>query len=67
MLKPLEKFFTNIEKNFYSNFVTNTSDDQCHNSYMSGFVNTTSAINAIDFKMHNASNFDGIIKMYGLL
>ncbi len=57
---------TTYVKHFYSTFITNTSDDQCHNSYMSGYVNTTSAINAIDFKMNNGSNFDGIIKMYGI-
>ena len=35
------------------------------NSFISGYFNTTSAINAIQFKM-STGNFDGIIKMYGL-
>ena len=34
-------------------------------SYTAGYFNTTSAINAVDFKM-SSGNFDGIIKMYGL-
>jgi len=54
-------------KHFYSTFVTNTADNQCHNSYVGGYFNTTSAVNAIDFKMYNSSTFDGTIKMYGLL
>jgi hypothetical protein len=34
-------------------------------SYVAGYCNTTSAVNAIRFKMPN-SNFDGIIKLYGV-
>ena len=40
----------------------NTADD----SYAAGYFNTTSVINAIDFKM-GAGTFDGTLKMYGLL
>ena len=57
---------TTYVKHFDSNFVTHTSDDQCHHSYAAGYINTTGAITQIDFKMSNASNFDGIIKMYGI-
>ena len=39
----------------------NTTDDM----YAAGYFNTTSAINAIDFKM-TAGNLDGTIKMYGV-
>jgi hypothetical protein len=35
------------------------------NSYIAGYGNTTSAVNAIRFKM-NSGNFDGTIKLYGL-
>jgi hypothetical protein len=35
------------------------------NAYVAGYGNTTSAINAIDFKM-STGTFDGIIKMYGV-
>ena len=40
----------------------NTADDM----YAAGYFNTTTAINAIDFKM-GSGTFDGTIKMYGLL
>ena len=39
----------------------NTADDM----YAAGYFNTTTAINAIDFKM-GSGTFDGTIKMYGL-
>ena len=34
--------------------------------YAAGYVNSTSAVNAIDFKMSSGNVMDGIIKMYGL-
>ena len=37
-----------------------------NNSFFAGYFNTTSAINAISFKM-SSGNMDGVIKMYGLL
>ena len=40
----------------------NTADDM----YAAGYFNTTTALNAIDFKM-GSGTFDGTIKMYGLL
>ena len=33
--------------------------------YCAGYFNTTSAINAVQFKMESG-NFDGTIKMYGI-
>lgn len=39
--------------------------DYSINSFVSGYGNTTSAINAIQFKM-SSGNFDGIIKLYGV-
>ena len=35
-------------------------------NFMAGYCNTTSAINAIDFKMSSGNIDDGIIKMYGV-
>jgi len=35
------------------------------NSFVGGYMNTTSAINAMQFRM-STGNFDGIIKMYGV-
>ena len=64
LFKPSD---TTYVKQFYSTFVTNTSDDQVHNTYVGGYINTTAAINQINFRMDNSSLYDGIIKMYGLL
>ena len=35
------------------------------NAFVAGYMNTTSACNAIQFKM-SSGNFDGIIKLYGI-
>jgi hypothetical protein len=35
-------------------------------AYVAGYLNTTSAINAIDFKMSSGNIDSGVIKMYGL-
>ena len=53
-------------KHFYSTFVTNTKDNAIHNSYAGGTINTSTAINAVQFKMSNSSAFDAVIKMYGV-
>ena len=53
-------------KHFYATFVTNTKDNACHNSYAGGTINTSTAINAVQFKMSNSSAFDAVIKMYGV-
>jgi hypothetical protein len=37
------------------------------NSYFGGYLNTTSAINAIDFKMSSGNIDDGTIQMFGIL
>ena len=37
------------------------------NIYMAGYGNTTSAINAIDFKMTSGNIDDGTIQMFGIL
>ena len=39
--------------------------DYSQQNFMAGYIETTSAINAIDFKM-DSGNMDGEIKMYGL-
>ena len=40
--------------------------DYNRNSFTAGYGNTTSAINAVQFKM-NSGNFDGTIKLYGVV
>jgi hypothetical protein len=39
--------------------------DYAFNQFIAGYANTTSAINAIQFKM-SSGNMDGIIKLYGV-
>jgi len=52
-------------KHFISNVTKNSYNDYCINDYSAGYFNTTSAIDAVQFKM-SSGNFDGIIKMYGV-
>ena len=58
---------TTFAKHFLSkvNIVTNGAATE--NCFMSGYFNTTSAIDAIDFKMSSGNIDDGIIKMYGVV
>ena len=54
---------------YVKHYIANTSDyigaDYNRNSFIAGYGNTTSAINAVRFQM-NTGNFDGIIKLYGV-
>jgi hypothetical protein len=56
---------------FVKHFIANGSlvDDQDANvsDFMAGYGNTTSAINAIDFKMSSGNIDDGTIQMFGIL
>jgi len=56
---------TTYVKHFYSIVQAYDSAPQSRETFAAGYFNTTSAINAISFKMLSG-NFDGIIKMYGL-
>jgi hypothetical protein len=40
-------------------------DNFTNNGFMAGYGNTTSAVNAIQFKM-SSGNFDGTIYLYGI-
>jgi hypothetical protein len=62
--------FNPASTTYVKHFITST---QYYNSntysqiyYQAGYGNTTSAINAIDFKM-SSGNFDGTILMYGIV
>jgi hypothetical protein len=46
-------------------FNSQASPAFCMNSYVAGYCNTTSAVNAIDFKM-SSGNIDGTIYLYGI-
>ena len=56
---------TTYVKHFISNFNDYFNEDFSYASYVAGYGNTTSAINAVRFQM-SSGNFDGIIKLYGV-
>ena len=56
---------TTYVKNYYSKSQTMLNAASTQEAFVGGYLNTTSAINAIDFKMASG-NFDGTIKMYGI-
>jgi len=56
---------TTYVKHFISNF-NNTYVSYTQNQYVAGYGNTTSAVNAIQFKM-SSGNMDGTIAMFGVL
>ena len=42
-----------------------TNDNASMNTFVAGYINTTSAVNAVQFKM-TSGNFDATIKLYGV-
>jgi len=54
---------------YVKHFIAVTNETQYNdynvNNYMAGYMNTTSAVNAVQFKM-SSGNFDGTILMYGI-
>ena len=57
---------TTYVKHFYSTRNYHTAHNYTVNGFTAGYINTTSAIDEIDFKM-SSGNFDGTIKQYGLV
>jgi hypothetical protein len=57
---------TTYVKHFYARTTWNNDTDGLMDGYCAGYINTTSAIDDIQFKIASG-NFDGTIKMYGLL
>jgi len=55
---------------YVKHFIARTNgmqeNDKTFDMYVAGYANTTSAINAIDFKFESGNIDDGIIKMYGV-
>ena len=55
---------------YVKHFITNTqkthSADYSINDFVAGYANTTSAVDAIQFKFSSGNIDDGIIKMYGV-
>ena len=57
---------TTYVKHWISNADSYKENDGNGNFYGAGYFNTTSAVNAIQFKMSSGNIDDGIIKMYGV-
>jgi len=57
---------TTYVKHFISNTNNYHKDNFSNNVYMAGYGNTTSAVNAIQFKMSSGNIDDGVIKLYGV-
>tara|TARA_Y100001937_G_C7014376_1_gene282471 strand:+ start:69 stop:686 length:618 start_codon:yes stop_codon:yes gene_type:complete len=57
---------TTFVKHFILTGSFNDSINRAQRPYGAGYFNTTSAINAIDFKMSSGNIDSGVIKMYGL-
>jgi len=56
---------TTFVKHFISNFSDALSDDYMTESFVSGYINTTSAIDEVRFQM-STSTFNGDICLYGI-
>ena len=56
---------TTYIKHFYNVSEVYAGYDYTYNSFSAGYCNTTSAINAVAFKM-SAGDFDGTIKLWGV-
>ena len=56
---------TTYVKHFISSFNEYNPNNFMANNYSAGYGNTTSAVNAIQFKM-DSGNFDGTIYLYGI-
>jgi hypothetical protein len=57
---------TTFVKHFISSFATYNEADYTDNGHVAGYGNTTSAVDAIDFKFSSGNIDSGVIKMYGL-
>ena len=57
---------TTYVKHFISRIFDNNANDYAIDIYIAGYGNTTSAVNAVQFKMASGNIDDGIIKLYGV-
>ena len=56
---------TTYVKHFYSRSMNNLASDYAQDLFISGYFNTTSAIDAIQFTV-SSGTFDAVIKLYGV-
>jgi len=57
---------TTFVKHFIGRCGSTNTSPQNYDNYFAGYGNTTSAVNAIDFKFSSGNIDSGVIKMYGL-
>jgi hypothetical protein len=57
---------TTFVKHFISNFNNYRTNDNTYNVFSAGYANTTSAVNAVQFKMSGGNIDSGVIKLYGV-
>ena len=57
---------TTFVKHFMSSAVANEASDYVLNVFTAGYANTTSAVNAVQFKMSSGNIDSGVIKLYGV-
>ena len=57
---------TTFVKHYMSNTQYYEDGDRSFNTYTAGYFNTTSAINAVQFKMASGNIDSGVIKLYGI-
>ena len=58
---------TTYVKHFISNVQTSYDSDYTQTNFIAGYGNTTSAVNAVQFKMSSGNIDDGTILMYGIV
>jgi hypothetical protein len=56
---------TTFVKHFYSTFTNNNYANLMIQSFVGGYINDTTAIDEIQFKM-SSGNFDGVIQLFGI-
>jgi len=57
---------TTFVKHFLGRFSSTNTTPQNYDNWIAGYGNTTSAVNAIDFKFSSGNIDSGVIKMYGI-
>ena len=65
-LQEQDKSVVKLEKHFHSQFSTYRTNDVAYNTFSAGYGNTTSAVDAIQFKFAAGDIDLGTIKMYGV-
>ena len=65
-LEIFEPSSTTFVKHFKSSTSNYMSGSAANNYFSAGYFNTTSALNAFDFKFHSGNIDSGVIKLYGV-